>query len=65
MKDFFGHELAVGDIVAFNAPIYSGLTEGIIIKFTLKGCKVKYGPTGFQSNEITTAFQVVKKHLTN
>lgn len=48
MKDFFGHELNIGDVVAFNAPIYKGLVEGVIVKFTPKGCKVKYKPVGKQ-----------------
>ena len=59
MKDFFGYELAIGDKVAFNPPTYKGLTNGVVVKFTPKGCRVMY--KSYHGEEVTTAFQVVKK----
>lgn len=40
MKDLFGNDLNLGDIVGFNPPSYKGLTKGKIDKFTPKGVKV-------------------------
>lgn len=53
MKDFFGRDLNIGDVVAFNAPVYKGLTRGVIEKFTPKGVRVSYEPSGKQFTEST------------
>jgi len=37
MKDVFGVDLAIGDIVAFNPPRYKGLITGKVVDFTLTG----------------------------
>lgn len=42
MKDFFGNELELGDVVAFYAPGYRSFTEGTIIAFTPKQVRVEY-----------------------
>ena len=43
MKDVFGHELAIGDTVAFMEPGYSyELKTGEIVKFTPKKLVIKW-----------------------
>ena len=42
MKDIFGNELELGDIVAFNPPHYKGLAKGRITNFSEKMVTVAY-----------------------
>ena len=42
MKDIFGQELEVGNVVAFNPPNYKGLVTGQILKFSPKMVSVEY-----------------------
>lgn len=61
MKDLFGVELQVGDIVAFNPPKYKGLVKGKIVKFTPKMVTVAYrGSMGEETTNVFS-FDVVKK----
>lgn len=46
--DIFGHELMVGDTVAFNPPVYKGIVTGSILKFSKKKVTVSYVPHGKQ-----------------
>lgn len=47
MKDIFGREIQIGDLVAFNPPYYKGLVIGKIIKFNHKTVTVEYIHSGF------------------
>lgn len=42
MKDYFGNELAIDDIVAFCRPNYRELCKGKIVQFTPKQVRVEY-----------------------
>ncbi len=42
MKDIFDQRLNIGDVVAFNRPIYRGLMTGKIIAFTPKQVRVEF-----------------------
>lgn len=51
MKDLFNNELSIGQEVAFNAPIYKGLSKGIIRGFTSKMVKIEYfSASGWNKN---------------
>lgn len=54
MKDFFGHQLSVGDVVAFNSYGRRGLQEGKIHKLN--------GNFDYQNNCVTVIFKKFKSH---
>lgn len=43
MKDFFGNDIEVGDIVAFNRPGYKYLVKGTVVKLNKKMLRIAYG----------------------
>jgi len=49
MRDIFGYRLQLKDVIAFNPPLYKGLTQGIILGFTDKRVKVQYAPFSYFS----------------
>jgi len=46
MKDIFGIELSIGDVVAFNPPRYKGLIKGKVVAFTPKMVRIEYTKNG-------------------
>jgi len=42
MKDYFGNELKIGDVVAFEKPRYRMLVTGTIISFSARQVRVEY-----------------------
>ena len=42
MKDIFGNDIKLGDIVAFNPPYYKGMIKGWVTAFTPKMVRVDY-----------------------
>lgn len=51
MKDILNRELAVGDVVAFNPPLYKGLIIGRIVKFNPKMLRVAFKPSRGEMSE--------------
>lgn len=47
MKDLFGNELAIGDVVGFNPPRYKGLVLATVVGFTPKMVKLSYKDNSF------------------
>lgn len=67
MKDFFGSDLSIGDMVAFEAPHYRHLTLGKIIAFTRKYARVEFintwnfGGAGVREEHLANPKAMVKK----
>jgi hypothetical protein len=60
--DIFGQPLTIGDTVAFNPPIYKGITTGKVVDFTPKSVRVEYKtPMGSITTTIINPKAVVKK----
>lgn len=57
-KDFLGHELRIGDPVAFILPNYRQLTKGKIIAFTPQQIRIEY------TKRAGTKYEHVTTHLT-
>jgi hypothetical protein len=45
MKDFFGNELQIGDMVALMTPKYRALTDAVVVSFTPLKIRVAYNVT--------------------
>ncbi len=54
MKDFFGQDLAVGDIVALTPHGYKHLVQGVIVGFTAQQVRVGYSRRLWNRQEDTT-----------
>ncbi len=69
MKDIMQQDLAIGNMVVFNPPIYKGLAIGTIVKFTAKMVTVSYQyqhrflPGGRETNVPPTAVMKVDEQL--
>ena len=62
MKDFFGTELSVGDVVAFEEPGYRNLILGTITKFTPKNVRLSWrGNYKTDETFVTAPNNVIKK----
>jgi len=66
MKDFFGRELHVGDIVAFERPKYRELVLGTVMAFTPKGVRLQWTTHDDRTLAyMTPAVHVIKKECTD
>jgi len=61
MKDVFGIELGIGDIVAFNPPRYKGLILGKVVAFTSQMVRVEYTWQGRPNNTVVYARDLAKR----
>jgi len=55
MKDVFGIDLAIGDIVAFNPPRYKGLILAKVVAFTPQMVRVEYSWQGHTHTTVVYA----------
>ena len=49
MRDIFGREILIGDVVAVNPPYYKGLAKAKVIRFGKVMVTVQYTPEGKQT----------------
>jgi len=61
MKDVFGVDLAIGDIVAFNPPRYKGLITGKVVAFTTKMVRVEYAQSGEYGTTVCYPFDTARQ----
>lgn len=60
IKDILHQEIQVGDIVAFNPPVYKGLVYGYVIRLTPKGATMKYFERNIQKECNRSASEIIK-----
>jgi len=51
MRDLYGKELSIGQIVSVNRPHYRGLIKAEIVSFTPKKVRVEYGTKGHSGRQ--------------
>lgn len=54
MKDLIGQEIVIGQMVAFNPPVYKGLGVGKVVGFTPKLVKIEFTRNWTGRPEVTT-----------